>query len=147
MKKIIFGILPALFAVVALAQPPHSDRPQGQGQAAGQSQAMQQRMQEMHQQMARIQETDDPEERQRLMREHMENMHQSMMTMRQDMQRQAAPGQRQQCAEGDTGCQLEQLQAQQRMMGQRMGMMQMMMEQMMEQMRLQHEVGDLDDEE
>lgn len=101
---------------------------------------MQQRMQEMREQMARIHETQDPEERQRLMRQHMESMHQAMAAMQEAMRTQGGERQRQQCAQGDAGCQVEQLQMQQQMMGQRMGMMQMMMQQMMEQMQM-HQTG------
>jgi hypothetical protein len=95
---------------------------------------MQTRMQGMREQMARIHATEDPEERQRLMQEHMQSMHEGMMMMGQMMRGPMAQRQPRQCQEGDAECRMNQMQMQQQMMGQRMGMMQEMMEQMMEQM-------------
>lgn len=42
---------------------------------------MQQRMQTMRQQMQQIKATEDPKERQRLMREHVANLHAGMQVM------------------------------------------------------------------
>ena len=122
-----------LFPLMAIAQAPSE---QGQGETATpprteQMQQMQSHMQTMHEQMARIHATTDPAERQRLMQEHMQTKHEGMTMMGQMMQGPIAQGQARQCAEGDTGCRMDQMQMQQQMMGQRMGMMQQMMEQMM----------------
>lgn len=129
MNKTVVIAMAALGSVTALAQPPDSDGPES-------ADAMQQRMQLMHEQMQRIQGAEDPEERHRLMHEHMESMHEGMMAMRESMQGHAE-GREQQCPRGDTQCQVDRLQMQQQMMGQRIGMMQMMMEHMLEHMRLE----------
>ena len=81
--------------------------------------------------MERIQNTEDPEERQRLMDEHAKSMQQGMMMMGDTMRGQAQGGQ---CAANDTACGMQRMQGQQDMMRQHMGMMQMMMQQMMGQM-------------
>jgi hypothetical protein len=92
--------------------------------------------------MEQIQATEDPEERRRLMQEHMQNMRQGMMmmdeAMRGPMVRDGGGGApMRQCPQGDTECRMEQMQMQQRMMGQNMGMMHQLMQQMMEHMQQQ----------
>jgi hypothetical protein len=148
MKKTSLFIVLLSLAFTCAAQQPNSDSggaatpPQGQQdqpmQMQMQMQQMQQmesRMQAMRALMERIQNTKDPEERQRLLDEHAQSMQQGMMMMGRMM---PAPGggQRQggQCAETDAACQMQRMQNQQQMMGQHMGMMRMMMEQMMGQM-------------
>lgn len=128
MKKIFLAALAGLLCFAASAQPPAG------GEASPEMQHMQQRMQQMRQQMERIRATEDRQERQRLMREHMESMHQGMTEMGGMMRRQSSDTGAERCSQADTECRMEKMEAQQRMMGQRMGMMQMMMEQMMEQM-------------
>lgn len=111
-------------------------------QATQMMEQLQAHMHTMQEQMARIQATEDPEERQRLMQEHMQSMQESMKMMGQMMQGSTGQGaQAQQCPQNDTACQLNQVQMQQRMMGQRMGMMQQMMQQMMEAMNQHHMIG------
>ena len=100
-----------------------------------QMQQMETRMQAMRTLMERIQNTEDPEERQRLLDEHATSMQQGMMMMGEMMRGQGGgPMQGGQCAQNDTQCRMQGMQGQQRMMGHHMGMMQMMMEQMMGQM-------------
>jgi hypothetical protein len=53
----------------------------------------QSQMQAMREQMARIRAAADPEDRQRLMPEHMHSMHEGMMTMNEMMRGAMAPGQ------------------------------------------------------
>jgi periplasmic protein CpxP/Spy len=138
MKKMTILVLSALLSVPVLAQQDGSDPSAGEAEPG----AMQQRMREMREQMAAIHQTEDREERRRLMREHMESMHQGMAAMQEATRRPTQ--QRQQCAQGDTSCEVGQLQMQQEMMEQRMAMMQMMMEQMMEHMQM-HGVGEPDE--
>jgi hypothetical protein len=130
-RALLFSVL-AFLSLGGLAQE------SGQGtQPTPQTEQMQQmqtRMQAMREQMARIHATEDPEERQRLMQEHMRSMHEGMMMMGRMMGGPGAQEPMRQCQEGDTECRMSQMQMQQQMMGQRMGMMQQMMEQMMEQM-------------
>jgi hypothetical protein len=104
-------------------------------------QQMQTRMQTMRDQMARIHATEDPEERQRLMQEHMQSMHEGMMMMGQMMRGPMSQGEKPQCRQADTECRMNQMQMQHQMMGQRIAMMQQMMEQMMEQM-MQRRAGE-----
>jgi 2-methylcitrate dehydratase PrpD len=101
-------------------------------------------MQAMQALMERIQATEDPEERRRFMQEHMQSMRQGMMTMGEMMrvpmgQGAGRGGRAGQCGQGDTNCRMEQMQIEQRMMGQNMGMMRQMMQQMMEHMQQQAE--------
>jgi len=131
-KGCLFVVLSSLPLVLA-AQAPDEQSETDTG-TMPQMQQMQSRMQAMHEQMARIHATEDPEERQRLMQEHMQNMHEGMTMMGQMMRGPMAQGQTRQCQQDDTECRMSQMQMQQQMMGQRMGMMQQMMEQMMEQM-------------
>lgn len=129
MSRAFFFSVLALLSLGGLAQE------SGQGtQPTPQTEQMQTRMQAMREQMARIHATEDPEERQRLMQEHMRSMHEGMMMMGRMMGGPGAQEPMRQCQEGDTECRMSQMQMQQQMMGQRMGMMQQMMEQMMEQM-------------
>jgi hypothetical protein len=129
---------PMLFVVFSLLSPIAFSQEPGQGTSrmpqAEQMQQMQARMQAMHEQMARIQATQDPEERSRLMQEHMQSMHQSMMMMGGMMGGSMTHGQEPSCQHGDVECRLNQMQTRQQMMGQHMGMMQQMMQHMMEQM-------------
>jgi hypothetical protein len=118
---------------VCAAQPANDHQPSTAAPPG--MQQMQGRMQDMQALMDRIHKTEDPQERQRLMHEHMQSMQQGMMMMGQMMRAQGdAPAQGRECAQGDTECRMQRMQGQQQMMNQRMGMMQMMMEQMMGQM-------------
>ncbi len=133
MRKTYVLIALSSFAFVCGAQPANDN--QAPPQAAPGMQKMQGPMHDMQALMDRIHKTEDPQERQRLMREHMQSMQQGMMMMGQMMRAQGdAPAQGRECAQGDTECRMQRMQDQQQMMGQRMGMMQMMMEQMMGQM-------------
>ena len=114
------------------AKPPAPTQNQ-QPQMQAQMQQMEGRMAEMRALMERIQKTEDPAERQRLLDEHARSMQQGMMMMGQ-MMHGPGGGQGPQCAQNDTQCQMQRMQGQQQMMGQQMGMMQSMMEQMMGQM-------------
>jgi len=116
----------------AATTPQSQDNPQMrmQMQQIQQMQQMESRMQAMPALMERIQNTEDPEERQRLMDEHAKSMQQGMM-MGDMMRGQAQGGQ---CAAYDTACGMQRMQGQQDMLSQHMGMMQMMMQQMMGQM-------------
>jgi hypothetical protein len=102
-------------------------------------QEMQSSMRQMREQMTRITETQDPAERERLMREHMSTMHRGMAMMGQMMREQREEGAANRCAESDMQCRMAQMQRQQGMMGQRMGMMHAMMQQMMEHMTQEHD--------
>jgi hypothetical protein len=132
MKNGYLLIALSFFGFACAAQPANED--QASAQRSPELQQMQGRMEDMRELMARIHSTKDPQERQRLMHEHMQSMQQAM-TMMGDMMRgqRDVPGQAP-CAEGDTSCQMQRIQGQQQMMNQRMTMMQMMMEQMMGQM-------------
>jgi periplasmic protein CpxP/Spy len=94
----------------------------GHGMGMMDREQMRDHMREMNEMMARIHRSDDPEERARLMREHMEMMGKGMAGMRGMMGKGMgmSPEQRQQ------------------MMEERMDMMQEMMEQMMEHMMARH---------
>jgi len=145
MKK-SWGLVLSFWPVLLFAQA-DEPAPQTTPQTQQQMQQMQSRMQQMQEQMERIQSTQDPEERERLLREHMQSMHAGMMTMGQmmggGMGRGPGPGsqgQMPQCAAGDTECRMDRMQQGQQMMGQRMAMMQMMMQQMTEQMMQRHAV-------
>jgi hypothetical protein len=132
MKAQLLSALLVLLPVTLFAQRPADES----SSAVPTPQQMQMSMQEMHEQMVRIHETDDPVERQRLLQEHMQSMHMGMMMMGRMMR----DGSRQECAQGDAQCRMDQMQAHQEMMGERMSMMQMMMEQMTEHM-VQHPSG------
>jgi hypothetical protein len=141
MKKAYWFIALSSFAFACAAQQPDRDRgdaattPQSQDnpqmrmqmQQMQQMQQMESRMQAMRALMERIQNTEDPEERQRLMDEHAKSMQQGMMLMGDMMRGQAQGGQ---CAANDTACGMQRMQGQQDMLRQHMGMMQMMMQQM-----------------
>jgi hypothetical protein len=128
MSRITYVLAAAFLPLTALAQGPITP-------SAGEQMAqMQRNMDAMHEQMARIHATQDPQERQRLMHEHMQNMHQGMTMMGQMMGPMGQGGEAPRaCAEGDIECRMRQMQMQQQMMSQRMGMMQQMMQQMIEQ--------------
>jgi hypothetical protein len=122
----------ALLPLAAIAQPP-AEPGTGDAEAHRQMEQMQGHMNAMREQMARIHATQDPEERQRLMHEHMQSMHEGMAMMGKMMgpmgQGEAPPA----CPAGDTECRMDRMEMQQQVMGQRMGMMQQMMQQMMDQ--------------
>jgi hypothetical protein len=103
------------------------------------SQEMQSNMRQMREQMAKIRETQDAVERERLMREHMSTMHRGMAMMGQMMREPPESGAANRCAESDMQCRMAQTQRQQGMMAQRMGMMHAMMQQMMEHMTQEHD--------
>ena len=121
------------FAFACAAQPPSDGQPSAQAPPG--MQQMQGQMQDMQALMDRIHNTEDPQERHRLMREHMQSMQQGMTMMSQMMRGPGdVPVQPRECAQADTECRIQRMQGQQQMMNQRMSMMQMMMEQMMGQM-------------
>lgn len=128
MKFTFLLIVISLVTVVSRAQTAEEGAPAG-GTALMMEQ-MQGRMQAMRQQMERIHATDDPEERQRLMREHMESMHQGMQMMGDPTGRQDPVAE---CEESDTDCRMQQMETHQEAMGRRMGTMRMMMQHMAEQ--------------
>jgi hypothetical protein len=124
-----------LLVATAFAQGPDK----GQSAQAGpppQMAQMQAQMTTMQQLMAQIHSTKDPQERARLMQEHMQSLQSGMMMMGQMMHSQMGQAETGQCAQNDSQCQMHNMQMQQNMMGQRMGMMQGMMQQMMEHMSM-----------
>jgi len=100
------------------------------------------RMQEMQALMDRIRNTSDPEERQRLMDEHMRAMHDGMAMMGRMMGEQGGPGRGAECSQNDSECRMRQMQGEQRMMAERMAVMQMMMQQMMDRMMMRRSEDD-----
>jgi hypothetical protein len=133
MKNSYLFIAMSSFAFACAAQPPSEAQPSAQGPPA--MQQIQGQMRDMQALMGRIHNTADPQERQRLMREHMQSIQQGLTMMGQMMRGEGdAPAQPRECAQGDTECRMQRMQGQQQMMNQRMSMMQMMMEQMMGQM-------------
>jgi hypothetical protein len=121
------------FAFACAAQQTNDN--QAPNQAAPGMHQMQGRMQDMRALMDRIHKTEDPQERQRLMREHMQSMQQAMTMMGGMMRGQGdVPAPTRECAQGDTECRMQSMQGQQQMLNQRLSMMQMMMEQMVGQM-------------
>lgn len=131
MRKTLILLL-AAFSAAAFSQEQGGDT--ASPRQMPQMQQMQGRMQAMQEQMARILETEDPAERQRLMQEHMQSMHQGMIMMGQMMHGGMPANSTSQCENDDTQCQVHRMQMQQQMMGRQMEMMQQMMMQMMEQM-------------
>lgn len=132
MRTYAFILLSALTFACAAQEP--ADRGAAPPAAEPPSmQAMQGRMSEMRGLMARIHETSDPAERQRLMDEHMRAMGESMQMMGRGMGQQPRAA----CTEGDTRCEMQRMQGEQQAMQRRMDMMQGMMGQMMEHM-MQH---------
>jgi hypothetical protein len=116
--------------VVYAAQNDHSgQKGAGSGMSMGQGMmdqsAMQERMRKMHETMQTIRNTEDQDERRRLMQEHMQQMHEAMGGMGGMMGK--GPGHKK----------MKEMSAEQRqqMMQQRMDMMQGMMQQMMEHMQ------------
>ncbi|MBI3898204.1 MAG: hypothetical protein HY308_07890 [Gammaproteobacteria bacterium] len=91
------------------------------GQSAGMPPAMMDSMKKMHEQMAKIQQTSDPKERERLMQEHMQLMQTHMKAMGGMMAQGMKP------AEGTDAPTEKRMQ----MMQARMDMMQQMMDQML----------------
>ena len=133
MKNSYLFIAMSSFAFACDAQPPSDGQPSAQAPPG--MQQMQGQMQDMQALMDRIHNAADPQERQRLMREHMQSMQQGMTMMGHMMRGQGdVPVQPPECAQGDAECAMQRMQGQQQMMNQRMSMMQMMMEQMMGQM-------------
>ena len=137
MNKSALALLTCVLALpLAAQQPPANSAPVPGAQPTGPSQQMHAHMQVMQEQMARIHATQDPAERQRLMQEHMQSMQANMAMMgRMGQMGQGRSGGASQCAQGDTACQMQELQTQHGMMQERMGMMQQMMGQMMQHMQ------------
>jgi adenylosuccinate synthase len=135
-ERIMKNLATATILTLALALPVAyaEQAPHGADQAAGSGMsqkmggmgmgAMHERMQKMHQTMQEVHDTKDPEKRQRLIREHMQQMQQAMGGM-QNMMGASSMGQ---------NMDIEQ---RQQMMQKRIDMMQQMMGQMMEQMQAQ----------
>ena len=120
-------------AFACAAQPASED--QAPPESSPGMQQMRGHMEDMRALMEGIHDTNDEQERQRLMREHMQSMQRGMAMMAEMMRGQgAAPAETPTCAQGDTACQMQRMRQQHQMMNQRMSMMQMMMEQMMGQM-------------
>lgn len=138
MRKLVTIAALALLAGAVAAQQQGRAQHGGNMPHAQQMEQMQERMQSMQELMTRIRNTENAEERQRLMQEHMETMHESMTTMHEmmggAMMGSGSGAQSRECTEGDTQCQLMRMREQQETMNQRMGMMQRMMQQMMEHM-------------
>jgi len=143
--------LAILFLTLGLS-PAYSEDPAGKPGAAqvqseaarmsAQMQQMQENMKTMQELMAKIRASSDPNERRKLMQEHMQAMH-AQMAMMHDMGRGMMMGMTDQG--GATGCTPEssmtngpggkmgpEMMQRHRMMLQRMDMMQMMMEQMLQ---------------
>jgi hypothetical protein len=91
---------------------------------------MQGEMGEMRALMDRIHGTADPQERQRLMDEHMASMHRGMTAMGRMMDAGDASGMRSDCAQNEMQCRMRQMQRDQGRMSERMRMMQTMMDEM-----------------
>jgi len=147
-EKSAMKISHVLIALISLVLTCAAQLPNAAAQPAPDVGHMQARMQEMQALMERIRNTSDPQERQRLMTEHMQAMHEGMTMMGRMMGGGmmggpgAGAGSRGECAQNDTECRMRQMQDEQRMMGERMGMMQMMMQQMMDQMMMRGSEGD-----
>ena len=125
-------VLPLLVSV-AFAQGPGKGQSPRSGSPPQMAQ-MQAQMTNMQQLMSQIHSTKDPQERARLMQQHMQSLEHGMSMMGQMMHSPMGQSQGAQCTQNDSQCQMHEMQMQQNMMGQRMGMMQMMMQQMMEHM-------------
>jgi len=96
-------------------------------------QQMEGRMRDMQALMDRIHNTKDPQERQRLMHEHMQAMEQGMTMLERMMRgRDDDQAQTRECAQADTECRIQRMQGQQQMMNQHMSMMRRMMGQLMQ---------------
>jgi hypothetical protein len=94
---------------------------------------MHEHMQAMREQMARIHAAQDPEERQRLMHQHMQSMHEHMaMMQRREQHSEQGAQAAERCAAGDMRCRMSEMQSQQTRMQARMVEMQQMMDQMMQ---------------
>ena len=119
------------------AAPPPAAQPAAPSQQGSPTHDMRAHMQAMHEQMERIHAAQDPEERQRLMSEHMQSMQESMGMM--GRMGQSAPAEsprgQSQCAQGDMPCRMQEMQTQHGMMQERMSTMHQLMEQMVEHMR------------
>ena len=117
----------------------HEQQAQSSGEAApgGQSMAgMHEHMEAMRAQMARIHAAQDPEERQRLMHEHMQSMQQHMQMMgRMGQGADAGSRPESRCSSGDLACRTDELQSQHEAMRRNMSEMRELMEQMMEHLR------------
>ena len=127
-------VLPLLVSA-AFAQGPDKGQSPRSGSPPQMAQ-MQAQMTNMQQLMSQIHSTKDPQERARLMQQHMQSLEHGMSMMGQMMHSPMGQSQGAQCAQNDSQCQMHEMQMQQNMMGQRMGMMQMMMQQMMEHMSM-----------
>ena len=112
----------------------HAQSPGGEPPGEQSMAAMHEHMQTMREQMARIHAAQDPDERQRLMQEHMQSMQQHMQMMGRMG---GEPDRATRCAQGDMACRMQEMQAQSGMMQQRMRTMQdrlESMEQLLQQM-------------
>ena len=135
-------ILTAVLVTAGCASTVQSDEEAAPtGQTGPMMQPTQAQMQAMHQQMMRIWSTEDPEERQRLMAEHLASMPGCMGMMMGPMAQgpmgmtgQMGPGPMgpqdaiPQCADSDVNCRLERMEARQQSMGQHLHMMHQMMQ-------------------
>jgi Ni/Co efflux regulator RcnB len=130
MKTLLTFVAMLSFVCIAVAQPAD----QSAGDRGPMMQQMQERMEAMHARMARIHDTEDPAERQRLMREHRDSMRENMRMMGRMMSEESgqARGPMSECPAGDAECRMQRMEARQSMMAQRMQMMQQMMEHMLE---------------
>lgn len=138
MKRVVTVGLLVLSSAFAFAQGPN------QTQTQQQFQQLQHSLQQMQQQMVQIQATRDSKERQRLMSEHMESLRHGMMSMMSmvgNMPHAELGPFAQECKQGDTACQLHNMQAHQELMQKYMMMMQGLMGQMMEHMGAQMSGG------
>ena len=137
MKRAVAAGLLVLSSAFVFAQVPNQETQR-------QFDQLQQSLQRMQQQMTQIQAAQDPQERQRLMNEHMDSLRQGMMTMAAMMGNmphgQSGPY-LQDCKQGDTPCQLRNMQTHQELMQRYMMMMQGLMGQMMEHMGAQMSRG------
>jgi hypothetical protein len=133
MKNSYLFIAMSSLVFACATQPARESQPSAEATPA--MQKMQGQMRDMQALMDRIHSTTDPQERRRLMSEHMQSMQQGMTMMSQMMRGEGdTPAQPRECAQGDTECRMQRMQGQQEMMNQRMSMMQMMMQQMVGQM-------------
>ena len=114
--------------------------PHAQMHESQQMQQMQAQIAAMRALMMQMRNTQDPAERQRLLREHMQSMQQGMTMMGHMMMPGAGPTA--QCAENDEQCRLREMSAHTMMLEQRLSMMQQMMEQLMGQLQAQQGGGD-----
>lgn len=141
MKRLVLMVIASvltLYGTVLLAgEPEHSSAKH----TMPMMQEMHSHMQTMQEQMKRINESEDSQTREKLMREHMQSMREGMTMMMGKMDKpegmkKGATGQHNHgapCKQDDGRClRMQEMEADQRDIQQRMEMMQMMMQQMME---------------